>query len=82
MPASSSYKINDDDRDAYDKENGVDDQDDTDEDDDDIDGTRSVEISRPTVGVCPPPLWSLHYYHSTNPPTIVHSILSVTLHGG
>ena len=27
-----------------------------DDDENDFDGTTSVEISRPTVGVCPPPL--------------------------
>ena len=33
-----------------------DDDDDYDDDENDFDGTTSVEISRPTVGVCPPPL--------------------------
>ena len=35
-------------------DDGIDDDDDDDEND--FDGTTSVEISRPTVGVCPPPL--------------------------
>ena len=36
-------------------DDGIDD-DDRDDDENDFDGTTSVEISRPTVGVCPPPL--------------------------
>ena len=40
---------NDDDNDADDDGYDVD-------DDDDFDGTTSVQIRRPTVGVCPPPL--------------------------
>ena len=40
----------------FDDDDDDDDDNDFDDDDDDFDGTTSVEISRPTVGVCPPPL--------------------------
>ena len=56
------YEVDHDD--DYGEDDNEDFDDDTEDDDDEFGGTPSwVQISRSTVGVCPTPLWSLHYYH-------------------